>query len=85
MGKQAQAERTCMMIEIRISNRCTGIHARVLRGYYLHNLRLEKLALDEHLSYPHIKRIRRDALEMYGSKIGEEDQPITVLYKQEAE
>lgn len=68
LAKQADAERTCMTIEVNISNRCDGIHARVLRGFYLHNHRLEKIALDENMSYPHIKRVRRNALEQYGSK-----------------
>lgn len=69
IAKQAIAERICMTIEINISKRCDGIHARVLRSFYLHNHRLEKIAMDENLSYPHVKRVRRNALELYGEKM----------------
>ena len=70
IAAQAEAERICMDIEVNISRRCSGIHAITLRKFYVNNQRLERIAVDEGYSYPHVKRIRRDALEKYGEKIG---------------
>jgi len=69
MAKQAEAERLCMSLEIKISRRCRGIYARVLSMYYLYNVRLEGIAVSLNYSYPQIKRLRWHALEQYGKMI----------------
>lgn len=70
VGKQAEAERLCMAIEINIGARCCDRHARLLRNYFVYNQRLEKIAVDEGYCYRQAQRIRMRALEEYGRGMG---------------
>ena len=66
--RQAAAERLCMEIEQRISERCEGIEARILRAYYLYNQTFELIAVKESYSYRQIMRTHWRALLRYGQR-----------------
>lgn len=66
--RQAAAERLCMEIEQRISERCEGLEARVLRAYYLHGQTFELIAIKESYSYRQIMRTHLRALLQYGQR-----------------
>jgi hypothetical protein len=72
MAKQADAERLCMSLEVKIARRCRGALARVLSMYYLYNVRLEGIAVALNYSYAQVKRLRWRALEQYGKMIPNE-------------
>ena len=65
--RQAAAERLCMEIEQRISERCEGLEARILRAYYLYNQTFELIAVKESYSYRQIMRTHWRALLKYGT------------------
>lgn len=67
---QQAAERLCMDIAVRIGDRCDMKGARVLRSLYLYGQSLEQVAVTESYSYRHVKRVRNQALEKYGEKMG---------------
>ena len=66
--RQAAAERLCMEIEQRISERCEGLEARILRAYYLYNQTFELIAVKESYSYRQIMRTHWRALLQYGQR-----------------
>ena len=67
---QQAAEKLCMDIAVRIGDRCDMKGARVLRSLYLYGQSLEQVAVTESYSYRHVKRVRNQALEKYGEKMG---------------
>lgn len=65
--RQIEAERVCMEIEQRISERCEGVEARILRWYYLYGQTFEWIAVKESYSYRQIMRTHWRALLKYGT------------------
>ena len=67
--RQAAAERLCMEIEQRISERCEGVEARILRWYYLYGQTFEWIAVKESYSYRWIMKMHWNALLRYGKRV----------------